>query len=153
MPGPPPKNPNLRQRRNKSSSRALLPNKPKRQLRKPQLPKLEKGEVWHPFAVKFWETIWASPMSAEFVHGDEPALLRLLFLTDRYWKGGSLEVAKEIRMMEQQFGLTPLSRRRLEWTVAQAEDAKDRHEENRSKHAKKYLDIEPVDDPRGVLDE
>jgi len=91
-------------------------------------------------------------MSSEFVHGDEPALYRLLMLVDKYWKYGSLEVAKEIRLLEREFGLTPLSRRRLEWTVAATEEAKDMHEVNRAKRAKKLIDAKAVD-PRGVLEQ
>jgi hypothetical protein len=89
-------------------------------------------------------------MSAEFVHGDEPALCRLVVLVNAFWNSGELDVAKEIRMLEREFGLTPLSRRRLEWTVAQTEEAKDKHEENRAKRAK-VIEVDPVD-PRGVLD-
>ena len=50
-------------------------------------------------------------------------------------------------MLEREFGLTPLSRRRLEWSVSQAEEAKDRHEQRRSKRAT-IID----GDPRKVLD-
>jgi len=60
-----------------------------------------------------------------------------------------VDTAKEIRLLEREFGLTPLSRRRLEWTVVQTEEAKDRREINRIKRAKV---IDAVD-PRGVLDE
>jgi hypothetical protein len=130
-------------------------------MRAPSLPPLTrtkkvKGELvqvteeWHPMARQFWELVWHSPMTAEFVRADEPALFRLVYLVDQFWKKGSLAVATEIRMLEREFGLTPLSRRRLEWTVVQAEEAKDRHEENRVKRAT------PIDgafvDPRGVLD-
>ncbi len=82
-----------------------------------------------------------------YVAADLPALFRLLFLVNRYWGGGSLEVAKEIRMLEREFGLTPLSRRRLEWTIAQSEEAIDRHEMKRSRRAV----IIDGDDPREVL--
>ena len=98
-------------------------------------------------ARRFWATIWASPMSFEFLRADEPALFRLLILTNAYWNTGSMNVAREIRMLEREFGLTPLSRRRLEWTVAQAEEAKDRHEMKRARRAV-VIDA----DPRGVLD-
>jgi len=86
-------------------------------------------------------------MRYEYVHGDEPALFRLLVLVNSFWTYGKLEVAKEIRLLEREFGLTPLSRRRLEWSVSQAEEAKDRHEQRRSKRAT-IID----GDPRKVLD-
>jgi hypothetical protein len=154
MTGPPPKKPSTRQRRNKSSSRAILPSNPSSLLSEHPLPDFgaKKKKIWHPMAVKFWESVWQSPMSSEFVPGDEFALYRLLILVDKYFRRGSLEVAKEIRLLEQQFGLTPLSRRRLEWTVTETEEAKDKHEMNRAKRARKMIDGK-VEDPRGVLDQ
>lgn len=158
MPGPLPKSPTLRQRRNKAATRALLVASEMPRLRAPSLPELtrtrkRKGEEivvkdeWHPMARKFWEAVWSSPMRFEFLRADEPALFRLVYLVDQFWKKGSLAIAAEIRMLEREFGLTPLSRRRLEWTVAQAEEAKDRHEEKRIKRA----DVIELD-PRGVLE-
>ena len=147
MPGPLPKNPILRQRRNKSSTRAMLPAEIGHRKYRPRLPALSKGKKWDPMTVRFWNEVWSSPMSHMFVAADLPALFRLLFLVNRFWDGGSLEVAKEIRMMEREFGLTPLSRRRLEWTIAQSEEAIDRHEQKRSRRAV----IIDGDDPREVL--
>ena len=150
MPGPIPKDPALRQRRNKSASRAVLMVVQAPRLRTPRLPKIQDGDKdiqWHPMAKEWWRDVWASPMHFEFLRGDEPALIRLFFLVDRFWKSGSLNVAKEIRLMEREFGLTPLSRRRLEWSVTQAEEAKDRHEMKRSRRAI----IIDGDDPREVL--
>lgn len=148
MPGPMPKPPALRQRRNKSSTRAMLIGETPR-LRAPRLPDLPEGEEWHPMAREFWKTIWASPVHLEFLRADEPALFRLVALVHAFWTYGKLEVAKEIRLLEREFGLTPLSRRRLEWTVAQAEEAKDRHEQKRIKRAV-VIDGE-VKDPRELL--
>ena len=85
-------------------------------------------------------------MRHEFLRGDLPALFRLVSLVDRYWKTGALEVARELRLLEREFGLTPLSRRRLEWQVTQSEEARDRHEQRRMKRAK------VIGDPREVLD-
>ncbi len=146
MPGPLPKNPTLRQRRNRSSTKAMLPAEAGHRKYRPRFPALPKGEMWQPMAVRFWSEVWSSPMSHMFVEADLPALFRLLILVNRFWDTGSLTVAKEIRMLEREFGLTPLSRRRLEWTVAQAEEATDRHEQRRSRRAV-IIDA----DPRGVL--
>jgi hypothetical protein len=143
MPGPLPKDPALRQRRNKSATRALLPAEMPRP-KAPDLPKLPDGETWHVMAKQFWATVWSSPMHFEFLRADEPALFRLLVLINAFWQSGNLAIAKEIRLLEREFGLTPLSRRRLEWTVAQAEEAKDRHEIKRSKRAK-IIDADPRD--------
>ena len=91
-------------------------------------------------------------MNSEYIRGDEPALLRLLFLHDQYWKRRSLEVAKEIRLLEKEFGLTPMSRRRLEWTIGEVNEAKEKHEVNRAKRARKMIYAKAVD-PREVLDQ
>lgn len=141
------KDPALRQRRNKTSTRAILPAESSIRTQAPELPKLPGRKKWHPQAQAYWTAIWASPMSHEFLSADEMALIRLVILVNRFFMRGSLEAAKEIRALEKEFGLTPLSRRRLEWTVAQAEEAKGQHEQNRIKRAV-VIDA----DPRGVLD-
>lgn len=146
MPGPVPKTAAVRQRRNKSASRTDLPAVPPPN--RPRLPGHPHGHGWHQMATRWWKDVWDSPMSAEFLDGDFGALFRLAFLVDQYWRNGELEVAREIRLMEREFGLTPLARRRLEWQVAQTEDAKDKHNLRRAKRAA----VIEGNDPRQVLD-
>ena len=98
-------------------------------------------------ARRWWSDVWSSPMHFEYLRGDLPALFRLVLLVDTFWRTGKLEFAKEIRLLEREFGLTPLSRRRLEWSVAQAEEAMDRHEHKRSRRA-----VIIDGDPREVLE-
>ncbi len=98
-------------------------------------------------AIEFWEMVWSSPMSHMYIEADLPSLYRLLIMVNQWWKSKSLKVDAEIRLLEREFGLTPFSRRRLEWTVAQAEEATDRHEMKRSRRAV----IIDGDDPREVL--
>ena len=86
-------------------------------------------------------------MHYEYLRVDIHALYRLVILVDAFLKSGTLEIAKEVRLLEREFGITPLSRRRLEWSVAQAEEARDRHEQKRSRRAL----IIDGDDPREVL--
>ena len=147
MPGPMPKPPALRQRRNKSSTRAMLPAEKSPIVRAPSLPTNPLGD-WHGMTRSWWKDVWSSPQSAEFLRADLGALFRLAILVDMFWKSGKLAIAKEIRLLEREFGLTPLSRRRLEWTVAQTEDAKDYHEHKRAKRATM---IDAYFDPREVL--
>jgi hypothetical protein len=101
--------------------------------RVPRLPAHPNGIGWHRMARRWWADVWSSPMHYEYVRGDLPALFRLVVLVDEFWRSGSLKVASEIRMLEREFGLTPLSRRRLEWSIAQTEEAIDIREHNRSK--------------------
>ncbi len=147
MPGPMPKDPKIRQRRNKSASRALLPAETAPIESAPRLPNCPDERGWHSMAHRWWQDVWASPMHFEFVRGDVPALFRLIVLVNSFWWNGKLDVAKEIRLLEREFGLTPLSRRRLEWSVAQAEEAKDKHEHHRSKRG-----LILAADPRKVLE-
>ena len=158
MPGPMPKDPAVRQRRNHGSTHTILAVESMARSRAPKLPPLTrtkkvKGkmetitEEWHPMAREFWHSVWSSPMRFEYLPADEPALYRLVFMVDQFWKKGSLAIAAEIRQLEREFGLTPLSRRRLEWTVVQAEEAKTKHESHRSQ-SPTIIDI----DPRGVLE-
>jgi hypothetical protein len=149
MPGPIPKDASVRQRRNKSASQALLPAESKPIVELPKLPARDDKAKWHPLAELWWSIIWASPQSAQFLQSDLGALFRLVDLVHRYWNTRSLEVAKELRMLEREFGLTPLSRRRLEWTVVQAEDAKDGRELGRARRAKPANG--KAKDPREVL--
>jgi hypothetical protein len=139
-----PKNQAIRQRRNRSASRAILPAEAQPIESTPRLPDNPMGD-WHKLTRRWWKDIWSSPQHSEFLRADLGALFRLAILVNKFWLTGSLPVAREIRLMEHEFGLTPLSRRRLEWSVAQAEEAASRHEDKRSRRAK------IVDDPRGVL--
>lgn len=145
MPSPIPKPAELRQRRNKPKSHATLISDGT--IEKPRLPACPDPEAgWHNMARRFWADVWDSPMHHEFLLGDLPSLFRLAVLVDRFWKDGSLSVATEIRLMEREFGLTPLSRRRLEWQVVQTEEGKSKFEEKR---LKKVQVIEG--DPRDIL--
>jgi hypothetical protein len=81
------------------------------------------------------------------MRADLGSLYRLAVLVNAFWETGKLAVAAEIRLLEREFGLTPLARRRLEWTVAQTEEAVDRHESARARRAI----IVDAADPRGAL--
>lgn len=147
MPGPLPKHPELRQRRNKSASRAILPAESSPITSRPRLPANPDEEGWHPMAKRWWRDVWDSPVRHEFMRADLGSLFRLVDMVDAYWKSRSLALAKEIRMMEREFGLTPMARRRLEWQVAQSEEAKDKHQVRRARRAR----VVSGDDAREVL--
>jgi hypothetical protein len=146
MPSPAPKAANLRQRRNKSASRAELPPEMSPIVGQPSLPANPLGD-WHDLTEQWWADVWTSPQSNEFLRADLGALFRLAILVDLFWKSGKLPVAKEIRVLEREFGLTPLARRRLEWQVATSAEAADRHAQRQSKRAT------ILEDPRLVLNQ
>jgi hypothetical protein len=67
--------------------------------------------------VAWWRDVWRSPMAKEFLEADKHALFRLAILIDRFWLEPSKELGAEIRLEQQAFGLTPIDRRRLQWSV------------------------------------
>ena len=143
MPGPIPKDVKLRQRKNKSSSRAILPAEEKPIKGTPRLPGNSKD--YHPMARRWWSDVWSGPQRQEYLRADLPSLFRLVRLVDIFWKTDDLSIAAEIRLLEREFGLTPLSRRRLEWSVVTVEEKKTSVERKRNRQAI------TVNDPRGIL--
>ena len=118
MPGPLPKNPSTRQRRNKQSTAVALP------------PECVKGQRigpdtdWLPQTLAWWEDVLASPMSTQYREADMHALLRLAVLIDLFWIKPTVPLAAEIRQEESRFGLTPLDRMRLQWKIEDEKPAK-----------------------------
>ena len=146
MPGPTPKDAMLRQRRNKASTRATLTATEEQRKRAPALPKRAEGQEWHPLTRAWWSAVWKSPMAAEFLGADVHGLYRLAVLVDQFWVSPSKELAAEIRLQQQAYGLSPLDRRRLEWTVGQAEEAATRRQQRKVRQAQ-----DGELDPRQVL--
>jgi len=116
MPGPVPKPPGQRRRRNKAVKAEQLPAISAKAT--PILPDsdglLERTREW-------WKTVWSSPMAAVFLEADVAALARLASLVNRVHRGeSSARLLGEIRALEDRFGLSPLARRRLQWEVDRA---------------------------------
>lgn len=147
--GPAPKHPSLRQRRNKTSTRATLPSEAASQSADvPDLPERD-GDAWHVRVTEWWADVWTSPMASEYLTADRHRLRAIAELWQIFWKKidsgeNPKEIATEIRLQEVSFGLTPMDRRRLQWEVERGESAatKTRSRGKRKKSAK---------DPRSVL--
>jgi hypothetical protein len=138
MPGPVPKPPGLRQRRNKVSTRSVLPSVEESKKRKvPPLPSREsKTEKWHPRVLDWWKKLWKSPMAAEFLDVEIVSGLHLIAeLQQRRWTVTDLKeliaIAGELRQQEIRFGVSPLDRRRLQWEIEKAEQADERTKRRR----------------------
>jgi hypothetical protein len=120
MPGPPPKDPALRVRRNKVTTKATLPKAPR--ARRPALPR--KRPAWHPLTKREWNSWWSSGAEYSEVHAS--GLLRLIYLVEDFNRATSAkerkEAAAEIRLQGAEFGLSPLAERRLQWERIHAED-------------------------------
>jgi hypothetical protein len=148
-----PKHPGARARRNKSSTAATLTERAPEDVDIPPLlahPKADDGIDWHPNAKAMWADVWASPMSAEFDDSDIHQMYVLLRLVDMFWTVTSptamKDLAAEIRLSGQRFGISPLDRRRLEWQIEATKDAQDRGARRRGK-----VDP-PAPPPTGPLD-
>lgn len=143
------KHASTRARTNRVSTRATLYVPDPNDVRIPDLPELldNAGEVveWHPSTEEWWEQVWSSPMAAEYVEADISGMVRLAILVDEFWRKPSSGMHAEIRIAQQEYGLTPLSRRRLEWTVESAEDAKAR---GRNRESRQTAPQPPGSDPR-----
>lgn len=139
----------MRQRRNRASTRASL-SVPVAEARvSPELPKRERGAVpWHPRTEVFWREVWASPMAGEYLDADVPGLLLLADLVDAFHYGAR-ELAAEIRLQRQCFGLTPLDRRRLQWEIERGESAERKRKRTGTGEAPKQPTRK--DDPRNLL--
>lgn len=115
MAGPPPKPKAQRARGNKTMG-ASLPKEGSGRA----APILPGEDELSAYARNYWQIIWASPMAAVYLDADIPALTRLTELVHVWSLLKENAVLMEIRQLEDRFGLSPLSRRRLEWEISQA---------------------------------
>lgn len=137
---PLPKPAATRRRRNKTvTHRQFIDDGSAHPARMPQLPRTR---TWQAPTVAWWRDLWASPMRDEYLKVDVHGLTRLAVLIDRFWLGDT-DVASEIRLQGQLFGLTPIDRRRLQWEVVRAEEAERRRRPQPPRA--------PLEDPRSVL--
>lgn len=101
----------------------------------PALPDREDG--WHPMTRTWWADIWASPMASEWDDSDVHNVYILAALFDDIWRAPSASARKdamgEYRLQRVDLGLSPYSRRRLEWTIETADEARDRGKQRRSR--------------------
>jgi hypothetical protein len=90
-------------------------------------------------------------MASEFIPSDRSALLRLAELLHRFWSTEGddvrLRLAAEVRHLEALFGLTPMDRRRLSWSIERNKAA----ETGDGAAAKAAAAPDPADDPRRAL--
>jgi len=97
----------------------------------------------------WWRDLWHSPMTDEYLRADEHALYRLAVLIDMFWLEPTKELAGEIRLQQQAFGLTPLDRRRLEWSIEQVNAAQSRTHARRE--VQENAEEQQHQDPRELL--
>ncbi|WP_457851847.1 phage terminase small subunit [Kocuria carniphila] len=152
MPGPLPKPVGVRARRHKTSTAAKL--RSDATIIAPELPPLPLNQEWHELVRTWWEDIWASPMAPEYTESDRHGLFKVAMLHQDFWTAesskGRQDAAKEIRLQEMRYGLSPIDRRRLQWEIERTEEAKDRGTRRRAGGSTSRQPDEG-DDPRLTL--
>lgn len=147
MPGPAPKHPSTRARRNRTSTASTLQADPK--LKAPELP----DQAWHALTVSWWRDVWSSPMAPEFDDSDRHGLFALAMLVNDFWTAETArerrDLAAEIRQQGQRFGLSPIDRRRLQWEIERTEEAQEKGTRRRA--ASTPRGASQTKDPRGIL--
>ena len=149
--GPPPKPAHLRQRRNKDHPTSQLPTEESALTNEvPELPARDGG--WHQKVTEWWVSVWRSPMASEYLDSDMRGGLYLLAdLHQARWEATDpatlVKLSTEIRLSEPRFGLSPIDRSRLRWTIDQGERAAEKTEARREGKAPKAS----KKDPRAVL--
>jgi hypothetical protein len=149
------KDPSVRQRRNKAPSAATLTKQTKPKV--PALPSHPTGYPWHPQAVAFWRDVWSSPMSPEWdPSSDQHNVLMCALLVHDIWSTESAaaraKAASEFRLQRASLGLSPYDRRRLEWTIEQADEAVEKGAQRRAaKKAPARRGAKKAADPRAHL--
>jgi hypothetical protein len=141
-----PKPPEQRRRRNKTSTATVLYDE-RGPIAIPELPMADP----HPLTVAHWSDLWASPVAPEMTRIDAHGLLIYIALVEDFHRADNptarMDLSREIRLVRADFGLTPVSRRRLQWTVAKVADAEARRTERiMAKYRQAAADSRP--DPR-----
>lgn len=100
----------------------------------PSLP--ERADGWHAQTREWWADVWSSPMSAEWHESDIHNVYVCAMLYDDMWRGDNAtarqKAASEFRQQRASLGLTPYDRRRLEWTIETADEAKAKGQRRRT---------------------
>lgn len=175
MPGPNPKDPATRERRNKSSTKAVLslvvdhevPPMPKAEdwISHPTIngqpvgPGADKAIEWSPVVLKWWKTIWSSPMSNEY-HDSDTVQLHLACFYLHQTVNPFLKMAERLQASKaheacvKNFGLSPMSRRALQWEIARVTAADLENEKRKARSAGQGENKPaPQADPRDDEDE
>ncbi len=127
MKGRKPKPPSLRKGHHRRSACAMLPTEAEAASQEvPPLCPRPRGGKWHLQVIAWWESVWRSPMAAEYIEVDKHGLFMVAVLKQDFETASAKDRARyaaEIRRWEEKFGLDPVSRRRLEWAIEKGETA------------------------------
>ena len=145
--GQDPKDASTRQRRNKTSTKAVL-----HAVENPDIPPLPPADEWlggieaedvereWPAPVeRWWNDIWSSPMSSEFTDSDIHGLYLACFYMAQVlnpWLKMSdrISASKAYETQVRNFGLNPMSRRTLQWEIERTEEAQAKGAKRRARN-------------------
>lgn len=115
---PQPKPPGQRRRRNAGQPQwKQLPAEGRAEAA-PDLP----GDDWLPTTIDWWMTIWSSPMATAWEPADVDSLIRLARLRDDFHRDQlSVSAYGAMQALEDRFGLSPKSRRALQWEITKGQ--------------------------------
>lgn len=139
-----PKPAGTRARRNKASTHTTLTA-----VHDVEAPSLPDGREWHGQTLAWWADVWASPMAPEYDVSDLHGLFLLAVLVDDFWQRPSQQLAAEIRLQRQCFGLSPIDRRRLQWEIDRGDSAAAKTRKRREAVAPRPASV--TEDPRRLL--
>lgn len=118
------------------------------------VPAMPEGPTWHPETARWWDDVWSSPMSPEWDESDEHNVILCALLYNDIWLAETAkerkDAAGEFRLQRKDLGLTPYDRRRLEWSIESADEARDRGRQRRARQEPKKP-VEGAADPRAIL--
>ncbi len=101
----------------------------------------------HPLTSAWWRDVWSSPMAAEWDESDKHGLFMLARLVDAFWTAESPTQAKdlagEIRLQSQRFGLSPVDRQRLRWEIERGDEAEKKTQRRRAAAGPKAVRKDP----------
>lgn len=98
--------------------------------------------------MEFWRDVWSSEISPELIKVDRHGLFVLAELVEQFWEDPTRELAAEIRLQRQSFGLSPIDRRRLQWEVERTTEAQ---EKRKTRAARAETVKRKRSDPRKIL--
>lgn len=144
------KDPSVRARRNVAASAAKLSA-----ATETTIPDMPSGPDWHPATREWWADVWASPMAREWDSSDVHNVTLCALIYNDIWTAETAkerkDAAAEYRLQRKDLGLTPYDRRRLEWTIESADEARDRGRKRRERGSAPAQPKPGAADPRSVL--
>lgn len=145
------KDASVRARRNKAATAAKISADPGRSI--PSMPAHPEG--WHSEVERWWDDVWSSPMAPEWDISDEHNVVLCALALNDMWTAETAKDRKdamaEFRMQRQALGLSPYDRRRLEWSIESADEARDRGRQRRERRPSSVAPTSDGEDPRSVL--